>query len=173
MSARLALLFASALLLVAGCGGSDEPETRATPTAEAATPRQQLIAQGDAICTRANEEIAAINERISRIESSAQSADEVLSQAAPILADGYAEQRAHVAEFRELEPPAADAAVFEEMVAAFERQVALVGRLARVANARDVPRMQSVGDQLEANRERVRGLFQGYGFKECGSGSEG
>ena len=75
-----------------------------------------------------------------------------------------------MADFRELEPPPADRDIFERMAEALEQQAALVGRLADAAAAGDAARFVSVNGELETTRTRARGLLQGYGFRECGSG---
>jgi hypothetical protein len=184
---RLAVLLVAAAVLVSGCGGSDRdtqqqanrPDARPTSTTDAAPTRtaqpkptrQEFIAQGDALCKRANVEIKALNERFNRTVRGATDPNEALSLAAPILAEGYAKQRQDVAEFREVDPPPADGDIFEKIVEALEQQVALVGRLEDAADAGDAVRFASVSRELETTRSRARGLLPGYGFRECGSGN--
>jgi hypothetical protein len=183
---RLAVLLFAAAVLVTGCGSSDgdtqqeanRSESRPTSTTEATSTRtaepeptrQEFIAQGDALCKRANVEIKALNERFRRTVRGVTDPNEALSLAVPVLAEGYANQRQDVAAFRKLEPPPADRDVFDRIVQALEQQVALVGRLADAAEAGDVDRFQSVSRELDTTRIRARGLLQGYGFRECGSG---
>lgn len=147
--------------VAAGCGGDDDSG------GEAST-RAAYIAQGDAICRKANAEIAATNARINQIERSATSAGQALKEAAPLLQQTADDQRASVAEFRALSAPAEDEAQVEKIVAGITDQVELVGKLADAAQAGDAARVQALGAELAGTRDRVRSLFQGFGFAECG-----
>ncbi|HEV7769779.1 MAG TPA: hypothetical protein VGO66_03855 [Solirubrobacterales bacterium] len=59
MSKRLIVLFAGvlALAIVAGCGSSDDSTDTDTTSVDVTITKEQLIAQGDAICKQGNEEI--------------------------------------------------------------------------------------------------------------------
>jgi outer membrane murein-binding lipoprotein Lpp len=65
LSKRLILLFAGvlALAVVAGCGSSDDSTDTDTASVDVTITKEQLIAQGDAICKQGNEEIEAGFER--------------------------------------------------------------------------------------------------------------
>ena len=59
----------------------------------------------------------------------------------------------------------------DKIVAGLEQQVALVGQAADAAGAGESERFDEVASQMTGTRSRVRGLLQGYGFNECGSGA--
>jgi hypothetical protein len=149
--------------VLGGCGGDDD-EASDAPT------REEFIAAGDELCREVNDKIASANERLQEIEQSATDQQQALADAAPVLAETYDFQRAQLGEFRDLTPPEGDAVTFDKIVAGLEQQVALVGQLADAAEAGDAERLTEVGSQVAGTRSRVRGLFQGYGFEECGSG---
>lgn len=150
--------------VAAGCGGDDGGDGSGGD----ASARAAYIEQGDAICRKANAEIAATNARINQIERSATSAGQALKDAAPLLQQTADDQRASVAEFRALNAPDADQAQVEKIVAGITEQVALVGKLADAAQAGDAAQVQALGAELAGTRDRVRSLFQGFGFAECG-----
>lgn len=169
MRPALALLAVLCLALATGCGGDDGPGTTGTTGTSATTPtRAAFIAQGDAVCRETNARIAASNARIAQINRTATDAKQALADAAPIFAETYDEQRDSVARFRALTPPAGDEQTVDAIVAGIEQQVSLVGQAAEAAAAGDVAQLQAVGAQMRSTRTRVRGLLQGYGFKECG-----
>lgn len=156
--------------VAAGCGddGGGSTGSATTSASTAAPTRAAFVAQGDALCRRANARIAATNERIAQINRTATSADRALAEAAPLLAATYAEQRRYVAEFRALTPPAGEEETIDGIVAGIEQQVGLVGQVADAAQAGDVARVRTLGASLKTTRTRVRGLLQGYGFQVCG-----
>jgi hypothetical protein len=59
LSKRLILLFAGllALAIAAGCGSSDDSTNTDTTSVDVTITKEQLVAQGDAICKQGNEEI--------------------------------------------------------------------------------------------------------------------
>ncbi|HMS63083.1 MAG TPA: hypothetical protein PKD63_12460 [Solirubrobacteraceae bacterium] len=166
MRPRVTVLAVLCLAVVSGCGGDDEPGT--TGASAAAPTRAAFIAQGDAVCRQTNARIAASNARIARINRTATDAKQALADAAPVFAETYDEQRGSVERFRALTPPAGDEQTGDTIVAGIEQQVALVGQASEAAAAGDVAQLQELGTQLRSTRTRVRGLLQGYGFKECG-----
>lgn len=169
--ARIAALALLCLSIAAvGCGGDeDEPDSPAgTPasSSETAPTREEFIAQGDAICKDANEEIAEINSG----ETGASTLEEGLEQLARVAADGYEVTRGYVGEFRDLTPPEGDEETVDKIVSGLEQQAGIIGQLADAADSGDTEQFQQITPQVQEIRNRVRSLLQGYGFDDCGSG---
>lgn len=160
---RLALPLAVALLL-AGCGGGDDDETTAPaappPVEPTALTKEELLAQGDAICAEVNAAVGAL-------------ANQESAASAPVAASLHASQEAElyggmVERLQDLGAPSDDAAGYSEFATAAEG----LGQAER-----DVELAADRGDEeglaaAEAEASTALSSFQeaasDYGFQRCG-----
>ena len=165
MRRGLATVLVGAALLLAACGGDDDAgSTDGSPT------REEYIARADAFCKQANAKAKGLNERIREAARAASPGRDQLRAIAPILEEGYGLQRRARDEFKEIPYPPADRAIVEKLHAAFDEQTALVGRLLDASKAGDVARARALTEEQNRLKLQTRGMAQGYGFEECGSG---
>jgi hypothetical protein len=163
------------------CGGDDSTNdsapagsTMTTSTAKttaAAKTREQFIVEGDAFCKRIDGPTNDIEDRFERAQRSAENDPSAqLEAVAPVLADDYRLQRVFLREWEAIEPPSGDETVKGRLDDEISQQVALIGRLADAAEDGDFARFSSLADETKKAVERKNRLYQGYGFKICGSG---
>jgi predicted small lipoprotein YifL len=155
----IAVVFA-ALCALAGCGGGGGGETTAAPvetTEEAALSKQELIAQGDAICAEVNAAVGTMSQSASTNTAArvAQEAD---------LYGGMVER------IKGLGPPAEEEGAYSEFLTAAE-QLDQAESNARLAAERGEEEALS---EAESSAESALSAFQqaaeGYGFEDCSEG---
>lgn len=171
--------------LLAGCGGgNDEPaastQLPATSSSSAASSsparppeatRESYIKEADALCKTKNADAKRRNETLGRKTADLTDDSEILSAIKTDLREGYEFQRAYLADFRRISSPPGDAAILDKLSEAQDEQTALLGRLADAAESGDAERFTALNEEQDSVTTRYRGLAQGYGFKECGSGN--
>jgi hypothetical protein len=139
---------AVALLLflpVAGCGGG--------------LSKGELVAEGDKICERVNEEIAKEPEPkdAAGLERLARKTVEISDPA--------------IEDMEALEPPGELEADVEKFVASLKKQRDLTEQIGAAAADGDTAAIQELGADAQRAQKEYRGLSDKIGFKECGGGS--
>ncbi len=138
---------AAALLLllpVAGCGGR--------------LSKQELVAEGDAICARVNKQVA-------------KEPDPQTTQALERLAKRTVEiSDPAIEDMEALEPPSELEDDFERFVASLKRQRDLTEKIGVAAGKDDTAGVQKIGTQAQKAQDEYRRLTGTIGFKECGGG---
>ena len=138
---------AAALLLLAfvACGGG--------------LSRGELVAEGDKICKRVNDQIGKEPEpkSVAELESLAK---KTVSVSDPAIKDMQA-----------LEPPDDLEDDFALFVASLKEQRDLTARIGEAAADRDVAKIQEIGAAAERAQGEYREVSRKIGFKECGGGS--
>jgi hypothetical protein len=161
MSPRPSLLalLAAGLLALAGCGGGGDEETTAAPATTTESPsklsKQELIAQGDAICAEVNAAVGTVD--ASEAEGSAQ-----VSQASDLYS-GMVER------IKDLREPS-EAAGYSEFIAAADN-LAQAENDAKLAFERN-EEAALAGAQEEASSalEDFQEAASAYGFQDCAEG---
>ncbi|MGI9082095.1 MAG: hypothetical protein ACR2FZ_07445 [Thermoleophilaceae bacterium] len=173
-------LIVSATLIsatLASCGGDSGSESAkakrgaspASPTSAAPT-KAEFISEVDALCLSQNGRVKRENERIQTMAKRAPDDQAVMAGLEPILRKGVEYQRAKDREFERLRPPRSDADQFQKMTDYNRDLTALLSRITEAADRQDGEAFQALTAEQKRLTERARGYFQGYGFKECGSG---
>jgi hypothetical protein len=157
------LILALALLLVAlfavGCGGGGGGDTSATTAEETeATPsltKQELIAQGDAIC-------AEVNTAIGSVGTSAASTQSQITQVANLYT-GMVES------LKRLGTPK-ETAGYPEFIAAAEELAKIEGEAKLAAEREDTTALGEAATRAAPVLEEFEGVAGEYGFEECSEG---
>jgi hypothetical protein len=153
---------AGLVLVAAGCGGDDEPsideilndlQTTTTTGATATLGKQEVIAQGDAVCAEANAAIASITVGADR----ALAAEQVGS-----ITDGIRR------ELRSLDAPSQGRGDLQDLIAALGDQVTALERRASTSNAGDEAGYEAAGVELANARAAAQAAGDAYGFQSCG-----
>jgi hypothetical protein len=139
--ASVALLL---LVPVAGCGGG--------------LSEGELVAEGDKICKRVNEQIA------KEPEPKDAAGLERLAKKTVELSDPAIE------DMEALEPPDELEADFEKFVASLKEQRDITEQIGAAAAAGDTAKIQELGSQAQEAQTEYRQLSDKIGFKECGGG---
>lgn len=152
---RLLLAVPLAALALAGCGGGDdesEPVPTATEEAPTALSKEELLAQGDAICAEVNAAVGTVGSTSTGTEGQA-------SQVADLYG-GMAER------LKGLGSPHDDEAGYTEFIAAAEALAQAQGDVSLAAN-----RGEAVSE-AESDAAAALGSFRSaataYGFDQCG-----
>jgi hypothetical protein len=141
MRARAA---AGPLLFIAACGGG--------------LSKGELVAKGDAICARVNEQVA--QEPDPKTAGDLQRlANRTVEVSGPAIEDMEA-----------LEPPGELESDFDEFVASLKRQRELAGKIGAAAAEGDTAEVRRLGAQAQKAQDEYRRLTGKIGFKECGGG---
>ncbi len=132
------------LLLVAGCGGG--------------LSKDELVAQGDAICKRVNTRMAK--------EPDPQSAADLqrLAKRTVEISDPAIDDMAA------LEPPGELESDFKKFVASLKRQRDFTKQIGDAAATGDTAKIQKLGAEAQKAEQEYRRLTGKIGFKECGGG---
>ena len=140
--AAVALLL---LLSVAGCGGG--------------LSKGELVAEGDKICKRVNEQIAKEPEPkdAAGLEQLAQKTVEISDPA--------------IEDMEALEPPDDLKADFDKFVASLKQQRDLTKKIGEAAGSGDTAEIQELGADAQKAQDEYQRLSDKIGFKECGGGS--
>lgn len=154
-----------------GTGSSVAPSSTPTATSSSASPtRAEFISAMDRICADLNKRAKRLNQRGIEAAKSADSREAQLAAIEPFLREGLEGQKVAQRQIERLTPPAGDEKQFETIVDNYRQEDALLSRLLDAVDSRDVDRFTALSGELDRLQERTRGLLQGYGFKECGSG---
>jgi hypothetical protein len=134
----------SLLLLVAACGGG--------------LSKQELVAEGDAICKRINTRMA--KEPDPKTTKDLQRlADRTIELSDPAIED-----------MEELAPPSELEADFKKFLASLKRQRNLTKKLGAAAGEDDTAQVQELLGEAQKAQDEYRRLTGKIGFKECGGG---
>jgi hypothetical protein len=133
------------LLLVAGCGGGG-------------LSKSQLVAKGDAICTRVNKQVAKQPDPKST-KDLARVAQAVVKVSDPAIKD-----------MESLDASGAQKDTFAKFVADLKRQRDLTKQLGDAAGKGDTAKVQKIGTQARTAQTTYRAHAKKIGFKVCGGG---
>lgn len=163
------------VLVLAGCGGSDDGGNTdaATDTAPATNAaggeKASYIAAGDEICADAQIEAAALLEEAQALQQQSETLppDEFLSRAADFWQRQIDFAEAFRGQFAELEPPAEDAERHEEFLASVDEGISTATEIQQtLEDGNEVP--GSLSDEYRASVEEGNRLASEYGFQVCG-----
>jgi hypothetical protein len=133
------------LLPLAACGGG--------------LSKSELVAKGDAICKRVNDQVAKEPEPKTAKDLQAL-ADKTVEISNPAIDDMEA-----------LEPPSELEKDFDAFVASLKKQRDLTKKIGDAAGAGDTAEIQKLGADAQKAQDEYRRLSDKIGFKECGGGS--
>jgi hypothetical protein len=141
-----------ALAVLAGCGGGAERLSKA-----------EFIERWDSICQTYNDRRDTILEDLPA-EPTAENLPqfaEVLRELAPLVREG-------IAELKKVQPPEADQAVIDAILADVEESADRVDDAADAAESSDLEALVAAAQSLADSNERVERAAEDYGFHECG-----
>jgi hypothetical protein len=133
------------IMPLAGCGGG--------------LSKSELVAKGDAICKRVNDQVAKEPEPKTAKDLQAL-ADKTVEISNPAIDDMEA-----------LEPPSELETDFDAFVASLKKQRDLTKQIGDAAGAGDTAEIQKLGADAQKAQDEYRRLSDKIGFKECGGGS--
>jgi hypothetical protein len=173
--ARLSVLSAFLVLLaiVAGCGGggssSVETSSGQPPESAGSSKAAFFIEEADARCSDYQAERQPLEVEIEAIERSANpESPKNLLRLGELLNEAIAAAEVELGSIRELEPPQADEATIEKMLATAQEANDLGTEAGEALEAGDTSRFGELAKELEAINNRAKGIAEGYGLKVCG-----
>jgi hypothetical protein len=156
-------LAVSAFLI--GCGGSSDGEATTSSPVHHEITMAEYISRADAICAGENAKLIPKAEHAEAQNNLHVFASE-LHQYVREFEDGLTHR------LRAIEVPAAKSSQIETMWRIQDAQATLLDTLAGAASESNLSEMESLGTQIELNREKYRGLARGLGFRRCGDHRE-
>jgi hypothetical protein len=159
----LAGLLAAIALLGAGCGGDDS--TPAEPVqdvgdnqSQTALSKNELIAQGDAICGEANAALSALDASTVESDPEVQATQELEIT------------RSELQSLQSLTPPSQSRSVLERFLSALQDQVDALSRRQAAVEQGDDP--ASAEAEVSSAAASAQAAAQDYGFADCANASE-
>jgi hypothetical protein len=149
---RASILLIAIGLLLAACGGGAERLSK-----------QEFIERWDSICQTYNDRRDTILEDLPAeptVENLPQFAD-VLRELAPVVREG-------IAKLRDVQPPEADQAVIDAILADVEESADRLDDAADAAESGDLEAVVAAAQSLADSNQRVERAAAEYGFQECG-----
>lgn len=157
---RLLLSLPLAALAIAGCGGDDGGDTTATPVATTETPaalsKEELIAQGDAICAEVNAAVGAVGSTSTGAEGQAGQVADLYGGMADRLAD--------------LGAPSDESAGYDEFIGAAERLGQAQSDVALAAERGEEEAVGSAEAEASSTLSAFQSAASSFGFQQCGEG---
>jgi hypothetical protein len=151
---RASVLLVILAVLLAGCGGGAERLSKA-----------EFIERWDSICRSFNDRRDTVLEDLP-----AEPTVENLPRFADPLRELARLAREGIAELQEVQPPVADQAVIDGILADVEEGAASVEDAADAAESGDMEAFVAAAQNLADSNQRVEQADADYGFKECGEG---
>lgn len=134
--------------VAAGCGGGGGGDRLS---------KEEYIAQADAICKQANEEIDALGEPAT------------LEEIVTLAASAIKIQEESLAELRALKPPEEDEATLNEAYDLVEQQVEVGKQVKAAAEAGDMETIETLIAENDPLDEQADQIALDYGLTECGN----
>jgi hypothetical protein len=156
--------------LLTGCGSSSSSTTTpatSPPAGRQAVTRAQFIAQADALCQTAQNELAPLKARIESLSSSSETAT-ALRQAAALLRQSILITRATQKKLEALARPPADTATIEKMLTGMGEETTYKKDAADAVTKHEPEQFAAVKKLDVKAKSFDEGLAQGYGLKVCG-----
>lgn len=158
---RLGIYFGAVPLValaLAGCGGGDDDTTESAPVetteAPAALSKEELLAQGDAICAEVNAAVGTVGST---------SGEGQAGQAAALYS-GMIER------LLGLGAPSDDTAGYDEFIGAAEQLGQAESNIAQAADAGEEAELAVAESEAESALSAFQSAAQTYGFEECSEG---
>jgi hypothetical protein len=146
---------------IAGCGSSSSDDSSGELT------KSEFISQADQICADASKASdAAGKDFVSQYKSGDyDAAADTIATATKINGDAFDK-------LGELQPPAADQAQVDAILAAGQKQVDLAPKLEDAVRNGDQAQIKELGAQSAVSSKEANKLADAYGLTDCGSGSQ-
>ena len=155
----LAGLLGAVALLAAACGGDEAAKDEGVTRAE-------YVAEVNALCTKVTRESRPINTKIKALLEASGTYASRLRKGAPLLHQPYAKQKAKLAAFKKIEPPAADRAQVKAITTAAQRALKDLRDALPAADAGDVPPIIDLATDAFGARTKAELLGVRYGLRE-------
>ncbi len=158
------------MALAAGCGGSDDDASKDSPSARATEPaagsltRAQVVERGDELCS-------GFRKRTGPLEDTYKDSEDAQEIAEALRELGREGERI-IDSFRKLAARAPDREVLRRYVGTVKEQVVILNRAADQYVQGDPESGQALLEAGQETGSELSGIFQGYGFKVCGSNTE-
>ena len=152
--AAIAVLVAG--LTFAGCGGGDGSTASTTTGGEQLT-KQELIAQGDAICRQAND-------KFTQLQQTPPTTPETAVTFTQNLIDIQENQ---LGQLRALEPPPSLQSSLDDYLKALEKNIAVLNQGLKAAQESDAARYAKAQAKAVKGQVQRLELAGAVGFKEC------
>jgi hypothetical protein len=161
ISRRLLVSLPLAALAIAGCGGGDDGDSTAVESVEAteapaALSKEELIAQGDAVC-------AEVNAAVGTVGSTSAGSEGQASQVADLYS-GMAERLAG------LGAPSDDNAGYPEFIEAAQQLEQAQGDVALAAARGEEEALASAEAEASSALSSFQSAASAFGFQQCGEG---
>jgi hypothetical protein len=144
-----------AAVLVAGCGGGGS--TSPTTTSGEPLTKQELIAQGDAICRQALEKFRQLQ----------QNPPTTAEDAATLTQELIDITETELAQLRDLKPPASIQSSLDAYLKALETNIAVLKQGLKAAQQNDAPGYAKAQAKTVSQQVQRLSLARAVGFKEC------
>ena len=169
----VAVLVASCILLLGGCGSSGNKKTTtgaSTPTAPKATvpTRAAYIAQGDALCKTFNAAIDKLESAERRVSGEKLGIEGEAAKYIPLEEQVAKSDHDFASEFRTIPQPPADHEVLEKIVAGHEASANAEDHLVHLLKTKEPAAYKEAQKEANEQYKVIRSLETGYGFKVCG-----
>ncbi|HTY96325.1 MAG TPA: hypothetical protein VMB91_04750 [Solirubrobacteraceae bacterium] len=165
-----ALVLASVLLALAGCGSthtSGVTTAKVTSPAEKRSARAAFVAAANAVCAHLKAEEAPLKTRAGRLETAQSESAE--SESAPIMEQVVALARAAEDKLAAIVVPPEDAAAVEKLLTGFSEEAAYVHDTAVAFRKHERTAWEAALGSLSQVHTRDHGVALGLGLRECTS----
>jgi hypothetical protein len=144
------------VLTLAGCGGGGESSTSTTASGAPLT-KQELVAKGDAICNRANNVFAQLQQSPPTTPESAVTFTQKLIHI----------QETELGQLRDLNPPASLKSSLDHYVGALEKNIGVLKKGLKAAQQNDATGYAKAQAETVSEQVKRLQLARAVGFKEC------
>lgn len=145
-----------AAVLVAGCGGGSGSSTSTTTSGEPLT-KQELIAQGDAICAQA----------LQKFQQLQQNPPTTAEDAATLTQQLIDITEAELSQLRDLSPPASLQSSLDDYLDSLDKNVAVLKQGLKAAQQNDASGYAKAQAKTVSQQVERLQLARAVGFKEC------
>lgn len=145
-----------AAVLVAGCGGGGGSSTSTTTSGEVLT-KQELIAQGDAICGQA----------LQKFQKLQQNPPTTAEDAATLTQQLIDITEAELSQLRDLNPPASLQSSLDDYLDSLDKNVAVLRQGLKAAQQSDASGYAKAQAKTVSQQVERLQLARAVGFKEC------
>jgi hypothetical protein len=155
--------------LLTGCGGGSSDSTGSTP-ASGELSKSEWLAQANEICKAGSEDedVAAWNKELDRLNESGLSAPREITEFAAILRKVLPKSKQGIRELRELEPPSKDSPTIEAVLEKDEETLELLEKTAKEMEEGNVAKAKLLSFKVAMANRTAQWMARRDGLKLCG-----